>query len=180
MIYFMRGMEKPYIMSIDIEYDKNRIIQLGSILLQRIGHNIYQPCRSLNVYIRTPKVCQFVQDYTNITQEFLDTYGVSKEEAIQQWLTYTNGLAADDVLVVSHGIHQDSILMKEFGFDIDSYEHWCTYNHSKWVLERENFLTLSEVLKEGGLIPVGEHNAYADALSTLNVLAFLLKMEEEK
>lgn len=175
----MRGIEKPYIMSIDIEYDKNRIIQLGSILLKHIGHSIYQPCRSLNVYIQTPKVCQFVQDYTNITQEFLDTYGVSKEEAIQQWLAYNEGLAADDVLVVSHGIHQDSLLMRDFGFNIDTYEHWCTYNHSKWVLERENALTLSEVLKEGGLIPVGEHNAYADALATLNVLAFLLKTEEE-
>ena len=28
MIYYMRGMDKPYIMAVDIEYDKNKIIQL--------------------------------------------------------------------------------------------------------------------------------------------------------
>ena len=76
MIYYMRGMDKPYIMSIDVEYDKNKIIQLGSIILKKIGKELYQPCRSLNVYIKT-NICQFVQDYTNITQEFLDNYGVT-------------------------------------------------------------------------------------------------------
>lgn len=177
MIYFMRGMDKPYIMAIDIEYDKSRIIQLGSIVLKHIGNSIYQPCRSLNLYIKTKEVCQFVQDYTNITQDFLNAYGVTKEEAILQWNQFVNDFTFDDVLVVSHGIHQDSLLMKEFGFNIDNYEHWCTYNHSKWVLEREHDLSLTDILEEGGLLPVGEHNAYADALATINVLAFLLKME---
>lgn len=177
MIYYMRGMNKPYIMSVDIEYDNTRIIQLGSITLKNIGKNMYQPCRSLNVYIKTPKVCQFVQDYTNITQEFLNMYGVDQEEAVRLWGEYVDGLLPDDVLVVSHGIHQDGLLMRDFGFNIDAYEHWCTYNHSKWIMERDNNLSLSDMLKEGGLLPIGEHNAYADALSTLNVLALLLKLE---
>lgn len=180
MIYYMRGMDKPYIMAIDIEYDKHAIIQLGSITLKRVGEYLYQPCRSLNIYIKRENVCQFVQDYTNITQEFLNEYGITLEEAQQQWLSYVNEFEFDDVLVVSHGIHQDSILMKEHGFNVDYYEQWCTYNHSKWVLERENNLTLSAVLEESGILPVNEHNAYADAISTLNVLSFLLKLEGDQ
>ena len=180
MIYYMRGMDKPYIMSIDIEYDNFNIIQLGSIMLKRIGEELYQPCKSLNVYIKRQKICQFVQNYTNITQEFLDEFGESLETAQLKWQEYINGLDTDDVLVISHGIYQDSLLMKENGFDIDFYEHWCTLNHSKWVLERENNLTLSDVLKESGLLPINEHNAYADAFSTLNILSFLLKIEGDQ
>ena len=179
MIYYMRGMDKPYIMSIDVEYDKNKIIQLGSIILKKIGKELYQPCRSLNVYIKT-NICQFVQDYTNITQEFLDNYGVTLEQAHQQWNQFINDFTFDDVLVVSHGIHQDSILLKDNGFNIDNYEQWCTYNHSKWILEREHDLTLSDITKEGGLLPISEHNAYADAFATLNVLSLLLKMEDDQ
>ena len=180
MIYYMRGMDKPYIMAIDIEYDKNKIIQLGSVTLKNIGENLYQPCRSLNVYIKTPDVCQFVQDYTNITQEFLDEYGETKEEAKLKWEQYINDFTFDDVLIVSHGIYQDSLLMKENGFSIDCYEHWCTYNHSKWVLDRDHNLSLSDVLMDSGLLPVNQHNAYADAVSTLNVLSFLLKLEGDQ
>ena len=71
MIYYMRGMDKPYIMAIDIEYDKNAIIQLGSITLKRVGEYLYQPCRRLNIYIKRENVCQIVQDYTNINQNYL-------------------------------------------------------------------------------------------------------------
>ena len=84
MIYYMRGMVKPYIMAIDIEYDKNAIIQLGSITLKIVGEYLYQPCRSLNIYIKRENVCQFVQDYTNITQDFLNEYGITLEDAQQQ------------------------------------------------------------------------------------------------
>ena len=180
MIYYMRNMDKPYIMAVDIEYDKNNIIQLGSVTLKRIGKDLYQPCRSLNVYIKRENVCQFVQEYTNITQDFLNQYGETLEEAQRQWHEYTNEFTFDDVLVVSHGIYQDSLLMSSQGFSIDHYEQWCTYNHSKWVLDRDNCLSLSEVLKESGILPVNEHNAYADAVSTLNVLSFLLKLEGDQ
>lgn len=179
MIYYMRGMEKPYIMAIDVEYDKDKIIQLGSILLKNIGGCLYQPCRSLNVYIAQTNICQFIQDYTNITKEFMKEYGDSLEEAQSKWSAYIDGLKTEDVLVVSHGINQDSIIMRSNGFDIDCFEHWCTYNHAKWVFKRQNNVGLADILQESGLIPVGEHNAYGDAFSTLSVLSFLLKLEGE-
>ena len=91
-----------------------------------------------------------------------------------------NGINVDDMLVLSHGIHQDSIILKENGFSIDEYEHWCTYNMSKWVVGRDTHLTLSDLLKEFGIIPVGEHNAYADSLNTLLLFSVLLKLDSEE
>lgn len=177
MIYYMRGIDKPYIMSIDIEYDKEKIIQIGSITLKKIGKYLYQPCRSINIYIKRKDLSQFIQDYTNITKEFLNTYGCDIKEAQEKWKEYMSYFTYDNVLIISHGIYQDSIIMKNNGFNIDGYEHWCTYNQSKWTFERENNLTLSDIVKEGGLLPISEHNAYADALSTLNIFSLLLKLE---
>jgi hypothetical protein len=91
-----------------------------------------------------------------------------------------DGINVDDMLVLSHGIHQDSIILKENGFSIDEYEHWCTYNMSKWVVGRDTHLTLSDLLKEFGIIPVGEHNAYADSLNTLLLFSVLLKLDSEE
>ena len=51
---------------------------------------------------------------------------------------------------------------------------------SKWVVGRDIHLTLSDLLKEFGIIPVGEHNAYADSLNTLLLFSVLLKLDSEE
>lgn len=180
MIYFMRGLTKPYIMSIDIEYDNNEIIQIGSIVVKNIGENLYQPYKSLNLYVKKDILSKFIQDYTNITKSFLDEYGEDEDNAKRIWREYISEFAYDDLLIISHGIHQDIMLMNECGFNIEGYENWCTYYYSKCVLKREWQLSLSDIIEECGLIPISEHNAYADALSTLNIFSFLLKLEGEE
>lgn len=82
MIYYMHNISKPYILSVDVEYDKNKLVQVGAIMLKNVGENLYQICRSFNVYIKDNSVSRFVQEYTNITEEFLKEYGVTKEQAL--------------------------------------------------------------------------------------------------
>lgn len=127
----MHNVNKEYIASIDIEYDNGNIIQIGSIMLKKIGKNIFQVCRSFNVYIKKEGVTKFVQEYTNINQSFLNEYGVSLQEAQESWKEYLKDIDEDDLLFVSHGIYQDSLILANNGFSIDSYEHWCTCNMSK-------------------------------------------------
>ena len=177
MIYYMHNVNKKYIASIDIEYDNGDIIQIGSIMLKKIGKNIFQTCKSFNIYIQKDNLSKFIQEYTNINQDFLNEYGVSLEEAQALWKTYVGNIGKDDILFVSHGINQDSCMLRNHGFNIDEFEHYCTYNMSRWVLERDNKLSLSDVMREGGLSPIQEHNAYADALATINVFSYLLKIE---
>ena len=179
MIYYMHGMSKPYIMAFDIEYDKEKLIQVAGIILKNIGKNIYQIYRSFNSYIKQENLSIFVQQYTNITQEFIAQYGVSLSESIDTWNKFVEEIDYDDMLIVSHGIYQDSVILKNNGFDITPYEQWCTYNMSKWVLDRDCNISLSDLCQEFGMIPISTHNAYADSLMTLNILSVLLKIEED-
>lgn len=180
MVFYMCGMTKPYIVVFDLEYDKQEIIQLSAIILQKIKKSVYQVNRSINIYINHPYLSNFVQDYTNITQSFLDEYGVPLEEAQEQWEEFLEPFNPDDVLMVSHGIYQDALILSDNGFNIDNYEHWCTYNMAKWTFERADHLTLHDVCEEIGYAMICQHNAYADALATIFVYSFLLKVEEDE
>lgn len=131
MIYYMHSMSKPYIMSVDVEYDKDKLIQVGAIILKHLGNHLYQVCRSYNTYIKQNDLSAFVQDYTNITQDFIQEYGVELDEAHKLWEEFVSSIHPEDILVVSHGIHQDDIILYNNGFDISRNEHWCTYNMSK-------------------------------------------------
>lgn len=179
MVIYMHNLIKPYILVFDIEYDKQQIIQISGILLQNIRKGLYQINRSINIYINNPHLSSFVQNYTNITQEFLDEYGVDLDEAHQLWKEFLEPFDPDDVLVVSHGIYQDSLVLRDNGFDIEDYEHWCTYNMAKWVLDRDDHLTLNDICAEMGYSMLFPHNAYADALANVFVYSFLLKPAEE-
>ena len=70
----MHNVNKKYIASIDIEYDNGDIIQIGSIMLKKIGKNIFQTCKSFNIYIQKDNLSKFIQEYTNINQDFLKFY----------------------------------------------------------------------------------------------------------
>ena len=116
-----------------IEYDENKIIQLGSIILKRIGKELYQPCRSLNVYIKT-KVCQFVQNYTNITQEFLDNYGVSLEEAKQDKLNnVVDGEYKEKIKKIDTDLLKGNSRLYEVEIWVNNVKHAkiCTECHRK-------------------------------------------------
>ena len=181
MIFFMRDETKPYIVSLDIEHDGQNIIQIGAIMLKSIGESIYQICRSLNVYVKNNKgISTFVQKYTDISNSFLDVYGVELHDAIKQWNDFTNGIHKDDILIFSHGIFQDLTLMESNGFDVNDYEIWDTLNMSKFTFKRDSRLTLQELVCEVGFPPIKQHNAYSDAFSNLMLYSYLLKVQGDK
>lgn len=85
MIFYMRDESKPYIVSLDVEHEGRQIIQVGAVMLQWIGESVYQICRSLNVYVKVDfTISAFVQRYTDITNDFIQQYGISLKEAIEQ------------------------------------------------------------------------------------------------
>lgn len=181
MVFYMRNETKPYLLAIDIEYDEQKIIQISGIMLQAIDKYIYQVCRSLNLYVRPPhSLSKFVQQYTGITVDFIEKYGVELSEAHQSWEEFLEGIDKDDLLIFSHGIFQDLELLADSGFRVDDYEVWDTLNMSKFVLEREQHLTLQELVSEAGLPPIQQHNAYGDALSTLMLYSYLLKIQGDE
>lgn len=178
MVFYMQNELKPYLLSIDIEHDEQKIIQISGIMLQSIADNIYQICRSINLYVRPPhSLSSFIQQYTGISSSFIEEYGVSLEEANQAWEEFLEGIDRDDLLIFSHGIFQDLELLTENGFYVDDYEIWDTLNLSKYTFNRDTHLTLQELVSEAGLPPIQQHNAYSDALSTLLLYSYLLKTQ---
>lgn len=177
----MRNEIKPYLLSLDVEHEGGKIIQLSGIMLVQIAPNIYQICRNLNVYIKIDQhISQFIQGYTGITNTFLEQYGVSLEEAQEQWDLFVGGINPDDILLFSHGIFQDLELLNENGFDLADYELWDTYNMSRFLLQRDNHLSLQELVEEGGYMPIQQHNAYSDAFSNVMLYSYLLKLQGDE
>lgn len=177
MILFLEGMEKPHICAFDIEHDQGRLIQFAGIIFQNVGGNLYQISRSLNVYIKQPYLSEFISTFSRIDEDFINMYGVELEEAQEQFNSFIDGL--DDILFASHGIFQDSLILKENGIQLGAYDHLCTYELAKRVLDRKNQLSLNSIANECGCMNVGNHNAYGDALTTAYILSFLLKKQGE-
>ena len=175
MVVYFEEMTAPYIVVMDVEHDQGKLLQYAGVLFQKIGDSLYQIARSVNFYIKRDTVSNFTAYFTHITEKFLQQYGISEEEAIQQFNEFLKDIPHEDVIFVSHGIHQDSLVMKESGLNIDDCPHLCTHKLARIVLNRDKKLKLSDVLSEAGLCSVLEHNAYTDALETAWALSFLLK-----
>lgn len=180
MIVYFHKVNKPYIMVIDVEHDQGKLLEFAAVLFKRVGKYLYQICKSVNFYVKQKRLTPFIKDYICIDENFLDEYGVEMEEARDMFEEFVERIPSDDLMVVSHGIHQDDLVLFNNGINIGIYEHWCTYNMSKWVLERYNNLTLEEVSREFGYTILSKHNAYADVWATVAVYSGLLKIEEEE
>ena len=175
MIVYFENMTAPYIVVMDVEHDQGKLLQYAGVLFQRVGDSLYQISKSINFYIKRDAVSNFTAYFTHITEKFLQQYGITEEEAVEQFNQFLEDIPHEDIIFVSHGIHQDSMVMQESGLNIEDSPHLCTHRLARTVLCRDKKLKLSDILAEAGLCTVLEHNAYTDALETAWVLSFLLK-----
>ena len=180
MIVYFKGLKTPYVAAIDIEHDQGHMIQFAGILMKRVGEELYQVERSINFYVKRHHLNDFTTRYTHISVQFLEACGISLDEAQTKFYEeFIGEIPIEDITFVSHGIKQDSIVMRDSGLDINEAPHLCTYNLAKQILKRDKRVKLSDVLNEAGFCSVLEHNAYTDALETIYALSFLLKQEED-
>jgi DNA polymerase III alpha subunit (gram-positive type) len=181
MIIYFRGMTKPYIVAMDLEHDQGKIIQYAGIMYKHIGDSLYQVCKSLNMYVKQDDLSNFTVNFTHINNLTLKEKGLDRETAIKEFYNcFIGDIPSTDIMFVSHGIYQDSIVMRENNMSIDSYEHMCTYCLAKDVLGRQDRLRLSDVMYDAGSFIINPHNAYADAVATADVLSFLLKIKGDE
>lgn len=179
MIVYFQNLNSPYVAAIDTEHDQGTMIQFAGILLRNIGDSLFQVEKSMNFYVKKDRLNDFTTRFTHINVPFLEAYGITTEEAQEKFFNdFVGDIPLEDITFVSHGIKQDSIVMKHSGLNIDEADHLCTYTLAKKVLKREKKIKLSDVLLEAGFCSVLEHNAYTDALETIYALSFLLKQED--
>lgn len=181
MIVYFAGQTKPYVMVLDVEHDQEKLIQVAGILFKSVGQHLYQIAKNFNFYIKQQELSKWIQRYLEISPATLQAQGIELEEFKLIFETQIiNDIDVDDLVVVSHGIHQDDLVLYHNGINIGCYEQECTYNMSKWILERQTNIKLGDIASEFGYVVLHEHNAYADAWATVAVYSVLSKLQEEQ
>lgn len=186
MIAVFKGIKQGHVLVFDAEYNEGKLIQFAGILFRKIEKDIFQIERSLTTYVKLEEgqVNRFIRDFTGITDDFLNAFGVSLAEAKEQ-IEKLIDIEDDELLVVSHGITNDrrTLLDNEIDLYVDKNEKdiqgICTYNAAKRLLKRDKRLTLTDVAAESGVFLSNGHNAFEDAWATVSVFCLMCKLEEE-
>lgn len=170
MIIYFHGEKHSYVLTFDIEFDMNNLVQFAGILFKNLGDGKYFTYRTLNAYVKCSPSYQF-QRYTGLTTNFLQNYGVTLKDLVQQ---VEDDLLKDvdktELLVVSHGLRNDrKVLLENFinlNYDsvtINPIDGYCTFNNARRILGRKNNLKLEDVAREACIYPDNSHNAFADS-----------------
>lgn len=186
MIVLFQNIDNEHVLVFDAEYSEGYLIQFCGFLFKKIDHEIYQISKSLNIYVKLDnrtKVNPFIKDFTGITDIYLETFGVTLEEAKNEIENLISSV--EDLVIVSHGLKNDRLILEDNGIDLYMLNEKvingiCTYKLSKSILDRKKNLSLFDVAEEAGVFLSKGHNAYEDAWATVSVLCLLLKLQKEK
>lgn len=175
-----------WLLFMDIEFDHQVLVQFAGALFKRIDEETYQLAASINQYVST-SIGIYFQDYTDISQDFVLSNGV-QIESLRDLIfgELLKGVDMKDLEVISHGLKNDRLVLKDNGIDLNTYETegkvkpvagYCTFNNAKRILKRERNLKLENLAEEAGYYLNQAHNAYNDLWATVSVFTFLKKME---
>lgn len=178
-----------WILFIDIEFEQQVLVQFAGALFKRIDDDTYQLAASINQYVAA-SVGTYFQEYTNLTQDFISSNGI-KIESLRDLISgeLLKSADIDDLLVVSHGLKNDRLVLRANGINLSTYEKngivkpiagYCTYNNAKRVLAREKRLKLEDVAEDAGYYLNQAHNAFNDLWATVSVFTFLKKIEAQE
>lgn len=179
MIIYVHKETHPYILVLDIEFDKQVLVEFSGLLFQRIGDGIYQLAKTCTQYINY-KVSYPFTKYTNLKRSFLEENGTRIED-VQLVISddFIGDIPLKDILIVSHGLNNDLKILKQNGIDFSECDKYCTFQNAKITLERNKNLKLEDIANEAGFYLDGAHNAYHDAWATVSALTFLKKLQGE-
>ena len=178
----------PYLVFLDIEFNNKTLVQFAGLLFARIDDDgTYQLVRSCNQYVTT-RVCYPFVEYTSITNNFLETNGITlgdlKEVIFEDFL---GNIDLKDILIISHGLKNDRLILLENGINLTHLDDhrrpidgYCTFTNGKRILKREKHLTAADIAEECGYYLHHAHNAYNDVWSEVAIFTFLRKIEQQQ
>ena len=176
-----------YIMVIDLEFNNKNLVQFAGLLFTRIDEDTYQLVRSCNQYVTT-RVCYPFMEYTNITNNFLESNGIALEDLKQIIFNdFLSDVDLKDLLIVSHGLKNDRLILLQNGIDlthlsdrVHPIDRYCTFTNAKRILKREKKLTAADIAEECGYYLHHAHNAYNDVWAEVAIFTFLKKIEQQE
>lgn len=178
MVIYIPNEEHENLVFFDTEFDQQRLVQISMILYERIileGVPCFLLSGSVNVYIKR-NVSSFFVKHTGLTQEYIKNRGISEHAARSTINNFLIGLNSPYTLLIAHGVKQDAMLLEDLDIKVDLMEHYCTYQSSRRILNRENHLKLIDVCNEAGYF-TNQHDAYIDAESVMHAYSYLKLVE---
>lgn len=177
-MHFFHNETHEYILFMDIEFDQLQLVQFAGLLYRRVKGNCYRLYRSLNTYVKTTVDKKYFTPYTNITNDFLEKWGVRLQDVREQISEeLLEGVEGKQLLIVSHGVKGDLHILEENDIHIPYESTFCTFEKAKKILKRKTDVSLEDICCESALYPTNEHNAYMDALFTVEAYDYLKDME---
>lgn len=182
MLVVFKNIEYDNVLIFDAEYNHGDLIQFAGVMFRKIYKDVFQISKSYNTYVQLEsdqKINPFIIAITGLTDDFLLEKGIDLESAV----TAINDLleVEGSLLVVSHGLFNDRMTLESNGIYLygDGVHGMCTYNAAKRILKRDKDLKLYQIASEAGLYSNECHNAFDDTWSTIAVLSYLCKIEED-
>ena len=175
----------------DLEFNNRDLVQFAGLLFKKIDNDgTYQLMRSCNQYVTT-KVCYPFMEYTNITNSFLESNGISlsdiKSVIFDDFLCDVD---LTDTLIIAHGLKNDRLVLIDNGINLSNtvdesgryipIDGYCTFNNGKRILGRDNHLTAADIANECGYYLHHAHNAYNDAWAEVAIFTYLKKIEAQQ
>lgn len=184
MIIYLKDVKQKYVLVFDIEFDQKNLVQFAGVLLEKVGKNLFAISRSVNQYV-IHKPSYHFQLYTGLTKPFLAANGISLKDLAQIVEdVLLEGIPKNELLVVSHGLKNDRLVLSQNMINImydektlEPVAGYCTFTNARRILARQNQLKLSDLAREIGFYPISSHDAFSDVWSTLAVLSYLRAME---
>jgi hypothetical protein len=181
MLLYIPNEKHEHLLFFDTEFDNQRLVQVSIIHYQRImveGVAAYLLEGSINVYIDR-NVSEFFINHTGITPDYLKKEGVSQKQARDEINRFIWALNNKHTLLISHGVHQDTLILEAAGINIHYMERYCTHNNAKRILQRDKHLKLIDICNESGYY-TDSHDAYTDAKNTVHAFSYLKVVETIK
>lgn len=188
MIIKCYGETHQYLVFIDIEFNNKSLVQFAALLFRRIDNDgTYQLMRSCNQYITT-RVCYPFVEYTSITNNFLETNGITLKD-LQEIIfnDFLSGIDLKNIVLISHGLKNDRIILQENGINLTNLgdknkpiDGYCTFTNAKRILDRDKRLTAADIAEECGYYLHHAHNAYNDVWAEVAIFTFLKKIEQQR
>ena len=175
----------PYLLFIDLEFNDKTLIQFAGLLFKKIDDEVYQLKSSYNQYI-TAKVCYPFMEYTNITNNFLESNGIPLKDAVSFiYEDFLNNVPLNELQVISHGLKNDRIVLQNNGINLSNYngkpiDGYCTFNNAKRILNRVKNLKATDLAEECGYYLHNAHNAFNDVWAEVAIFTYLKKVEKQQ
>lgn len=177
-----------YLVFIDVEFNNKTLVQFAGLLFGRIDSDgTYQLMRSCNQYVTT-KVCYPFVEYTSITNNFLESNGVTLKDLNEIIFNdFLSDIDLKETMIISHGLKNDRLILMDNGINLTHLgdrthpiDGYCTFTNAKKILKRDKHLTAADIAEECGYYLHHAHNAFNDVWSEVAIFTYLRKVEEQQ